>query len=326
MIPVTIPSLLLLASSVSASLFSRTSVPPTGDSIILPQNDILPTNVRGNSVSDIQGQADMKPSVMVTTVFNETRGSGFHPFACWDHPDFFSGQKRKWTVGTKHNIELECWTNPVYQTAFSKGNRTPWTFASLAFDNDIIWFNSPREKCWFPDFVVQKDAQYGPSMSTTGTSDGSTAAATTAATTSKGNGGWKGPPWLQWMKSSASGGGAPWMWWLNFVGTNAGPSANDDLRNKLRYCPTPVHQVGSFREQYAGSTYCYRCTRLDCDNKQVSLGGVDRNTELECFIEGDKVESDVTWWKLKSADECYIPNQVFEPTLFLGNAGKCVKK
>jgi len=50
------------------------------------------------------------------------------------------------------------------------------------------------------------------------------------------------------------------------------------------------------------------------------------NTELDCYVEGDKVESDVTWWKLKGADECYIPNQVFEPTLFIGNAGKCQKK
>jgi hypothetical protein len=238
----------------------------------------------------------MRPSVVVTSVYNETRGSGFHPFACWEHPDFFSGQRRKWTVGTKQRFELECWTNPVYQTALSKGSRSPWTFASLAFDNDIIWFSSPKEKCWFPDFIVQKDAQYGPSFSNTGTGDGNTAAPTPTPTPtpsgSKSSGGWKGPPWLQWLRAMGNGGGAPWMWWLNFAGANAGPSFQEDLRNQLRYCPTPVHQVGSFREQYAGQTYCYRCTRLDCDNRQVSLGGVDRNTDLDCWVEGERVESD----------------------------------
>jgi hypothetical protein len=252
-------------------------------------NLILPPNVRGHRVEETRNKADVQPSVTITSVYNETRGSGFHPFACWDHPDFFSGQKRKWQIGTKVKIELECWTNPVYQQAASKGSRSPWTFASLAFDNDIVWFNSPKEKCWFPDFIVQKDAQYGPSFSTTGTSDGSQAQATpTKGTTSKG---WQGPPWLQWLKNY-TGGGAPWLWWLNFQGSNSGPTANEDLRNILRYCPTPVHQVGSFREQYAGQTYCYKSTRLDADNKPVSLGGVDRNLELECYVEGNKVESD----------------------------------
>jgi hypothetical protein len=238
----------------------------------------------------------MRPTETVTSVYNETRGSGFHPFACWDNPDFFSAQRKKWQAGTRQRFELDCWTNPVYQTAFSKGSRTPWTFAALAFDNDIIWFRSSKERCWFPDFIVQKDAQYGPSFATNpGASEGNPAPVSTyqpQPTAKASSGGWKGPPWLQWLRSAGGSGGAPWTWWINFVGGNAGPSFQDDLRNKLRYCPTPIHQVGSFREQYGGQTYCYRCTRLDCENRQINLGGVDRNTELECYVDGSTVESD----------------------------------
>ena len=26
----------------------------------------------------------------------------------------------------------------------------------------MSWFRSPKDGCWFPDYVVQKDASYGP--------------------------------------------------------------------------------------------------------------------------------------------------------------------
>ncbi|KAF2436040.1 hypothetical protein EJ08DRAFT_729254 [Tothia fuscella] len=323
--------LFLAVGSASAFLFSQRSDPgPDGENIIDPHPIILPQHVQGKSVAQTHTDADMQPSVTIVSVYNETRGSAFHPFACYEHPDFFSGQKKKWATGSKQRFELSCWTNPVFQTQTSKGSRTPWAFAAVAFDNDITWFHGQKEKCWFPDFVVQKDAQYGPSF---GNGLGENVASTTAAA-AKGSSPAKatptpkpaqwGPPWMR-GGGPWSQGGPPWMGWGSFNGNSNGPTAADDLKNKLRFCPTPVHQVGTFREQYNGKTYCYKCTRLDCANRPLSLASVNSKLELSCYSNGNVVESDSTWWKVRGEDDCYVPNQVFDPLTFLGNAGECPK-
>jgi hypothetical protein len=137
---------------------------------------------------------------------------------------------------------------------------------------------------------VQKDAQYGPSFGNNG--GGENGLAKGGSTPGKGGGGQQwGPPWMRgggWWGN----GGAPWAAWGNFAGSSTGPTPEDDLRNKLRYCPPPVHQVGSFREQYFGQTYCYKCTRLDCDNRQVNMGSADQKMELACWKLGNVVDSD----------------------------------
>lgn len=268
------------------------------ENVILPHN--VSVEVRGNSMVDVSSAKDMQATVTITSVYNETRGSGFHPFACWEYPDFFSGQRKKYPVGSKQKFELDCWTNSIPQPQEKKARSTAsaWAFAQIAFDNDILWFNAPKEKCWFPDFVVQKDALYGPSF---GNGVATTTAAAAPAKTSGAKGGGAkstgiqfGPPWLRggngppWMQ----GGGPPWMWWANFMGSGTGPTPEEDLRNKLRFCPAPIHQVGTFREQYNGQTFCYKCTRLDCENRPFSLESVDRSTELECHTTGSIVELD----------------------------------
>jgi hypothetical protein len=285
--------LLFAAGSVSGSTFSwNFDSPPASDNLIVPSAVILPPNVQGKSVVQAHTNKDMQPSVTVISVFNETRGSGFHPFACWEHPNFFSAQRKKWAAGTKQRFELNCWTNPVFQTQASKGSRTAWAFAALAFDNDITWFNAPRERCWFPDFVVQKDAAYGPSFGNFGRG-GETATPVASAPAASGTAKattW-GPPWLRAWQGWAQG-GTPWTWWANFIGNSNGPAPEDDLKNILRYCPTPVHQVGTFREQYNGQSYCYQCTRLDCANRPISLASVDSKVDLACYTNGNTVESD----------------------------------
>lgn len=34
--------------------------------------------------------------------------------------------------------------------------------ATTCFDNLMSWFRSTKDGCWFPDYIVQKDASYGP--------------------------------------------------------------------------------------------------------------------------------------------------------------------
>jgi hypothetical protein len=59
--------------------------------------------------------------------------------------------------------------------------------ATTCFDNMMSWFRSSKEGCWFPDYVVQKDASYGPvgGKPTTGT------------TGTTGTGIAVGPPWAR---------------------------------------------------------------------------------------------------------------------------------
>lgn len=76
-------------------------------------------------------------------------------------------------------------------------------------------------------------------------------------------------------------------------GATAGPKPEDDLRNQLHYCPSPIHQIGAFREQYNGETYCYQCTRLDCGNKKVQHASAPvSGIELGCWTMGNPVEDD----------------------------------
>lgn len=88
------------------------------------------------------------------------------------------------------------------------------------------------------------------------------------------------------------GANAAWQSWGNFIGPGTGPATSDDLTYRLRFCPAPTHQVGSFREQYNGQTYCYKCTRLDCENRSINLESVDRSQELDCYTSGNVVEAD----------------------------------
>jgi hypothetical protein len=79
---------------------------------------------------------------------------------------------------------------------------------------------------------------------------------------------------------------------MSFLSGSAGPKPEDDLRNQLRYCPPPIYQIGAFREQYNGETYCYQCTRLDCGNKKIKQVAVVKNIELGCWTLGDSIEKD----------------------------------
>jgi hypothetical protein len=73
----------------------------------------------------------------------------------------------------------------------------------------------------------------------------------------------------------------------------AGPKPEEDLRNQLRYCPPPIHQIGGFREQYKGETYCYQCTRLDCSNKKIrQVAAPVNNIELGCWTLGNSIGDD----------------------------------
>jgi hypothetical protein len=65
--------------------------------------------------------------------------------------------------------------------------------ATMCFDNLMSWFRSTKDGCWFPDYVVQKDASYGP----------------VGGRASSGTGGaqWGPPAWFGNAKGGAGGAG-----------------------------------------------------------------------------------------------------------------------
>jgi hypothetical protein len=69
------------------------------------------------------------------------------------------------------------------------------------------------------------------------------------------------------------------------------PSGGADLRETIRYCPTPLHFVGAFREQYGGKSYCYTCTKLDCAARARAHGSAG-NVDLSCWKTGDTIDGD----------------------------------
>jgi len=93
-----------------------------------------------------------------------------------------------------------------------------------------------------------------------------------------------------------------------------------ELTDVLRYCPQPAHQVSAIRKQYSSGTYCYNCTSLECGSEP--LGPRNGSVELDCWTTGKEVRGDSVWWKW-SGSECYVPNQVFDPFAFFGNAQEC---
>jgi hypothetical protein len=108
--------------------------------------------------------------------------------------------------------------------------------------------------------------------------------------------------------------------------------SNISILDQLKYCPNPLRQDSRFREQYGTSTYCYSCAALTCDSK--FFDSKSQNVELSCWATGENVRGDEyaevqvyylnqslthnrVWWKLKS-ENCWIPNQVFDPLQFAG--------
>ncbi|KAF2664348.1 hypothetical protein BT63DRAFT_444086 [Microthyrium microscopicum] len=94
----------------------------------------------------------------------------------------------------------------------------------------------------------------------------------------------------------------------------------EELTDILRYCPPPHQQVAAMRRRYRSGTYCYSGVTLE--SPAVSLGPANGSVELDCWVTGDVVRGDNVWWKWKSSD-CYVPNQVFDPFSFFGNAHEC---
>jgi hypothetical protein len=72
---------------------------------------------------------------------------------------------------------------------------------------------------------------------------------------------------------------------------NVQPPGSPDLRETIKYCPTPLHFVGSFREQYDGKSYCYTCTKLDCAARSRAHERKG-NLDLSCWKTGDVIDGD----------------------------------
>jgi len=107
------------------------------------------------------------------------------------------------------------------------------------------------------------------------------------------------------------------------VKATSGKSKGDrteELTDLLRFCPSPVHQVGEMKPQYKAGTYCYACASLGCG--AIPVGPSHGSVELDCWTSGEAVRGDDVWWRWRST-ECFIPNQVFDPFSFFGNAHEC---
>jgi hypothetical protein len=63
-----------------------------------------------------------------------------------------------------------------------------------------------------------------------------------------------------------------------------------ELTDLLRFCPSPVHQVGSMKSQYQNGTYCYTCAGLECE--PVPIGPSNGSVELDCWTNGETVRGD----------------------------------
>lgn len=292
---------------------------------------------------NIVNSADLAivPTIEVESVFNKTRGSQIYPFACYSYPSLSTAPLKTWPAGTSQKFELNCWTHAIQSWKPPKGVTTPWVLSQ--FDNDIYWYHSDKEGCWFPDYVVQKDALYGPATgpltpiskanappgaviaphvvrrfptieisSTISTSPPeSTKAEETKGDpkqTSRGKG-HRAPGAPSRGKGGAPfgglghpfGGPAAWATMLGELAKpqGAGPSPAEDLKTRIRYCPQPSFQTGTFKEQYNGQTYCYADTKLDSENKKITVNAA-KTAELSCWRLGAAVEEDPLWWKLTS--------------------------
>jgi hypothetical protein len=168
--------------------------------------------------TDNRHTEEFMPILKVPSQSNETRLSRRHPFACWNHPDFFSTKRHFYPADSRQQFELTCWTKSI-----SAQPNTQNRLIRSCQDDDVSWFKT-RDDCWIPSFNVQV-------------------------------------------------------------------SGSNDLREKLKYCPTPLHFIGTFREQYEGKSYCYTCTKLDCGAKPRAheRGGF---VDLNCWKIGDRVDGD----------------------------------
>jgi hypothetical protein len=63
-----------------------------------------------------------------------------------------------------------------------------------------------------------------------------------------------------------------------------------ELTDLLRFCPSPVHQVGAVKPQYKDGTYCYTCPSLECG--PVPVPPVNGSVELDCWKTGETVRGD----------------------------------
>jgi hypothetical protein len=64
-----------------------------------------------------------------------------------------------------------------------------------------------------------------------------------------------------------------------------------ELTDLLRFCPSPVHQVGAMKPQYQEvGTYCYACASLGCG--AVPVPPSNGSVELDCWKSGETVRGD----------------------------------
>jgi hypothetical protein len=113
--------------------------------------------------------------------------------------------------------------------------------------------------------------------------------------------------------------------------------ANFSVTEQLKFCPHTLRQDSRFREQYGTSTYCYSCSALTCPSKLFD--SKNQTVDLSCWNVGETVRGDEyvhliiffvyllmlcsVWWKLLK-ENCWIPNQVFDPLRFQGKLAKSV--
>jgi hypothetical protein len=77
--------------------------------------------------------------------------------------------------------------------------------------------------------------------------------------------------------------------WVPEFNINSGDT--DDMKEKLKYCPPPLHMVGGFQAQYKGKSYCYSCTKLDCPPKPKNHER-SGTIGLNCWTVGNDVGGD----------------------------------